>query len=93
MNRSQLEHAIRTSCQIIEAPAVIIVGSQAILGTYEECELPAAATMSMEVGVLPIARDPLEVVRLGDRIEGVAGEFSQFESTHGLRRTGTSSAP
>ncbi len=35
MRRDQLEHAIRTACQIIEQPEVIVVGSQAILGTYE----------------------------------------------------------
>ena len=32
MRRDQLEHAIRTSCQIIDAAEVIVVGSQAILG-------------------------------------------------------------
>lgn len=52
MRRDQLEHAIRTACQIIEAPAVIVVGSQAILGTYGEDQLPAAATMSIEVDIL-----------------------------------------
>jgi hypothetical protein len=33
MRRDQLEHAIRTACQIIDQQAVIVVGSQAILGT------------------------------------------------------------
>lgn len=32
MRRDQLEHAIRTACQIIGHPAVIIVGSHAIPG-------------------------------------------------------------
>jgi hypothetical protein len=36
MRRDQLEHAIRTACQIIDQQAVIVVGSQAILGTYDE---------------------------------------------------------
>jgi hypothetical protein len=84
MRRDQLEHAIRAACQIIEAPAVIVVGSQAILGTYSEKDLPAEATMSMEVDVMPIAEDNEEVIRLGDAIEGVAGELSTFESTHGF---------
>ena len=57
MRRDQLEHAIRTACQIIQADEVIVVGSQSILGTYREDELPAAATMSIEVDVLPIAAD------------------------------------
>jgi hypothetical protein len=40
MRRDQLEHAIRTACQIIGRPEVIVVGSQAILGTFGEDELP-----------------------------------------------------
>jgi hypothetical protein len=84
MRRDQLEHAIRTACQIIEQPAVIIVGSQAILGTYSEDQLPDAATMSVEVDVLPIADSNGETARLADVIEGVAGEWSPFEQQHGF---------
>jgi hypothetical protein len=84
MRRDQLEHAIRTACQIAGTPEVIVVGSQAILGTYREDELPDAATMSAEIDILPIADDPAETERLGDLIEGVAGEFSPFEDVHGF---------
>jgi hypothetical protein len=84
MRRSQLEHAIRTACQIIGKPAVIVVGSQAILGTFREDQLPAEATMSAEVDILPIADDNDETARLADIIEGVAGEFSPFEELHGF---------
>lgn len=84
MRRDQLEHAIRTACQIIGAPEVIVVGSQSILGTYREEQLPPAATMSVEVDVLPIAESNEETARLADLIEGVAGEFSPFEQTHGF---------
>lgn len=83
MRRDQLEHAIRTACQIIGAPEVIVVGSQSILGTYREAELPPAATMSAEVDVLPIAATNRETARLADLIEGVAGELSPFEQLHG----------
>jgi hypothetical protein len=83
MRRDQLEHAIRTACQIIEAPEVIIVGSQSILGTYREDQLPATATMSAEVDVLPIADTNEKTARLADLIEGVAGELSAFEHLHG----------
>lgn len=88
MRREQLEHAIRTACQIIEQPAVIVVGSQAILGTYDEAQLPAAATMSIEVDILPIADSNDETARLADLIEGVAGEFSPFEQLHGFNIDG-----
>ena len=84
MRRDQLEHAIRTACQIIEQPEVIVVGSQAILGTYDESELPAAAAMSIEVDILPIADSNAETARLADLIEGVAGEFWPFEELHGF---------
>jgi len=47
MRRDQLEHAIRTACQIIGAESVIVVGSQAILGSVAEGALPAEATMSL----------------------------------------------
>ena len=84
MNRLQLEHAIRTACQIIRRPEVIIVGSQAILGSYDESLLPIEATMSRECDVLPVAETNEEACRLADLIEGVAGEWSPFESEHGF---------
>lgn len=83
MRRDQLEHAIRAACQIIGRPEVIVVGSQSILGTFREDQLPADATMSIEVDILPIADDNTETARLADLIEGVAGEFSSFEQLHG----------
>ncbi|MFD4434156.1 DUF6036 family nucleotidyltransferase [Nocardia sp. NPDC058497] len=79
-----MEHAIRTACQIIGRPEVIVVGSQSILGSFGEAELPADATMSMEIDILPIADDNVETARLADLIEGVAGEFSPFEEMHGF---------
>lgn len=84
MRRDQLEHAIRPACQIIGKPEVIVIGSQAILGTFREEQLPADATMSIEVDILPIAGDNDETARLADLIEGVAGEFSPFEQLHGF---------
>lgn len=88
MRRDQLEHAIRTACQIIEHGEVVVVGSQAILGTYNEDELPEAATMSIEVDILPIADTNEETARLADIIEGAAGEWSPFEQQHGFRIDG-----
>jgi hypothetical protein len=84
MRRDQLEHAIRTACQIIGRPEVIVVGSQSILGTFREDQLPADATMSVEIDILPIADGNAETERLADLIEGVAGESSPFEELHGF---------
>jgi uncharacterized nucleotidyltransferase DUF6036 len=84
MRRDQLEHAIRTACQITGSNEVIVVGSQSILGTFREDQLPADTTMSVEIDILPIADDNTETERLADLIEGVAGEFSPFEELHGF---------
>ena len=51
MRRDQLEHAIRTACQIIGRPEVIVVGSQAILGTFREDELPSQSAGSCGLSV------------------------------------------
>lgn len=88
MRRDQLEHAIRSACQIIDHSELIIVGSQSILGSYGEGELPPEATMSVEVDILPIADNNVEAARLADLIEGVAGEFSPFEELHGFHIDG-----
>jgi hypothetical protein len=63
---------------------VIVVGSHFILGTFLEDQLPADATMSVEIDILPIADDNAETARLADLIEGVAGKFSPFEEIHGF---------
>jgi hypothetical protein len=84
MRRDQLEHAIRASCQIIGRDEVIVIGSQAILGTYDEKQLPADATMSLEVDILPISNDDVQTAQMADLLHGAAGEFSLFEDTHGF---------
>jgi hypothetical protein len=84
MRQDQLEHAIRTAYQIIGRHEVIVVGSLSILGTFREDQLPADATRSVEIDILPIADDNSETERLADPIEGVAGEFSPFEELHGF---------
>lgn len=65
MRRDQVEHAVRAACQIIRHPAVILVGSQSILGTCTEDQLSEAATMSIEIDVLPHRRQ-----QRGDRTTG-----------------------
>ena len=48
MDRQQLAHILRAACDVTGNPDAIVLGSQSILGTYDEDELPPAATMSME---------------------------------------------
>ncbi|SNY51518.1 hypothetical protein SAMN05421748_1123 [Paractinoplanes atraurantiacus] len=63
---------------------MVVVGSQSILGSFTEDELPAEATMSTEIDILPLGDDGGDVARLADLIEGVAGEWSPFEEQHGF---------
>ena len=56
MRRDQLEHAIRTACQIIERLEVIVGRLAGDPPGFREDELPADATMSVEVDILPIAK-------------------------------------
>lgn len=84
MRRDQLEHAIRTACQILDQTEVIVIGSQAILGTFAESDLPSEATMSLEVDILPISDDEDSTAAMAERLAVSAGEFSKFEETHGF---------
>jgi len=90
MNFQQLCHAIRAACTIanstgVRVDSVIIVGSQSILGTYRDAsELPPEATRTLEVDLMANIDDENTLVFLSDAIEGVAGELSLFEETHGF---------
>lgn len=48
MRRNQLAHILRAACDITGDPEILVIGSQAILGTFEEDELPTEATLSIE---------------------------------------------
>jgi hypothetical protein len=82
VRRDQLEHAIRAATEIIQQDAIIIIGSQAILGSYTEDELPPEATLSDEVDACPLRDDEAET--LATTLDAVIGEMSQFHETHGF---------
>jgi hypothetical protein len=87
MRRDQLEHAIRTACQIIGRPEVIVVGSQSILGTFREDELPAEATMSVEIDILPIADGSAEInIRASGGLERSPGQGPERQHRRPSRR-------
>ena len=48
MTREQLAHLLRSAAQIADESDVVVIGSQSILGTYAEDELPAQAVASLE---------------------------------------------
>jgi hypothetical protein len=77
----------------VSCPEGIVVGSQAILGTFREDELPRQAAMPSEIDILPISDSNEETVQLGDRIEGAAGKLSPFEQPHGFSIDGVDLQP
>jgi hypothetical protein len=85
MRRDQLEHLIRAAGHVLEARDVIVIGSQAILATIPDAQLPVEATRSIEADILPLD-DPDE--RKADLIDGLLGEASQFQETHGIYAQG-----
>jgi len=82
VRREQLEHAIRAATTIVQQSEIIVIGSQAILGSWDEDELPAEAVMSVEVDMCPLVDDDAE--SLATEIDAVAGEMSTFHETHGF---------
>lgn len=86
MRRSELEHAIRAATEIIRQEAVFIIGSQAILGSFTEDELPSEATLSEEVDVAPMKDDDAQ--SLTTELDAAIGEMSDFHETHGFHVQG-----
>jgi hypothetical protein len=82
MRRADLEHAIRAATEIIAADEVIVIGSQAILGSYLEDDLPPEATMSVEVDMAPLHDD--DAGTLATLLDGVLGELSMFHEMNGF---------
>jgi len=53
MNRRDLEEAIFRACEIVGQKRVIVVGSQAILASFDFEQLPQQATLSKEADIAP----------------------------------------
>jgi hypothetical protein len=76
VNRSQLEHIIRAAAGNTDATDIVVVGSQAILGTFPEA--PAELLISIEADVFPRDRPHDSIL-----IDGAIGERSLFHETFG----------
>jgi len=77
MRRSELEHAIRAACDVAGTTEVTIIGSQAILGQFPDA--PGELRKSREVDVFSTTSPAAQ-----ELIDGVLGELSQFDQTHGF---------
>ena len=75
MKREQLEHVLRAAAQIADLRDIIVLGSQAILGSVADDELPLEATRSIEVDLaFPVDPDG----SCADAVDGAIGELSRF---------------
>ncbi|WP_227487286.1 hypothetical protein [Nocardioides malaquae] len=85
MNRLQLAHILRSACAIAGDAEVLVLGSQSILGTFDEDDLPSEATASMEADIA-FLHDPGRAK--ADRVEGAIGEMSGFHDLNGIYAEG-----
>jgi hypothetical protein len=93
MRRDQLEHAIRTARQIIGKPEVIVVGSQSILGTFREDQLPADATMSVESTSFPSPTTTPRRSASPTSSKASPGSSHRSRNSTGTASTASTSAP
>ncbi len=80
MTRDQLAYILRAAARISEEPDIVVIGSQSLLGSYAEDELPARAVASMEADLAFFGDD--ENAK-SDQVDGRIGEQSQFHETFG----------
>lgn len=76
MQRSELEHVIRAAGAIAQSKEIVILGSQAILGSCPDA--PPELRVSQEVDAYPVD-DPARA----DLIDGSIGELSPFHEQFG----------
>lgn len=79
MTREQLAHLLRAASRIAEDPDVLVIGSQAILGSFSEEELPEAAWVSIEAD-LAFLEDPDGMKSL--KVDAAIGELSDFHEMY-----------
>ncbi|MFO7535792.1 MAG: DUF6036 family nucleotidyltransferase, partial [Kiritimatiellia bacterium] len=76
MTRHQLEHILRAAGAITDEREIVVLGSQAILGSFPDA--PPELCQSMEADAFPMHN-----VEKADLIDGTIGELSPFHETHG----------
>ncbi|WP_304116011.1 DUF6036 family nucleotidyltransferase [Mycolicibacterium bacteremicum] len=89
MRADQLALGIAEACRVLREPYVVVFGSQSILGSFSESELPAEVTRSREMDVSPWRELVGSASReeIADAINTVnyqLGEESAFDYQHGF---------
>lgn len=88
MTREELAHVLRAAATIVGgADRILVLGSQAILASFDEAKLPKRALISIEAD-LAFWDDPNETK--ADNVDGAIGEGSRFHSTYGYYGHGVS---
>jgi len=85
VRRQELAHILRAACDIAGDRDVLVIGSQSILGTFDEDDLPPAATASIEADIA-FLDDPDRTK--ADDVEGAIGEMSSFHQVFGVYAEG-----
>lgn len=95
MRREQLEHVLRAAADILKQRDFLVVGSAAILATYDDASLPYEASRSDEADLAPFDDDAEGHKSL--QIEGSLGQGSKFHEVFGYFADGvdfgTAAAP
>jgi hypothetical protein len=81
MNRLELEHIVRAAAEIANDDEIVVIGSQAILGSFPDA--PKELLVSTEADVYPKNR-----ADRADLIDGSIGEGSPFHETYGYYAQG-----
>ncbi|WP_432519896.1 hypothetical protein [Kineococcus sp. SYSU DK006] len=90
MKRAHLAHILRAASQIAADPDVVVIGSQSILGSFDEDGLPDPVIGSVEADVA-FWDDPDNCK--SDAVDGAIGEDSDFHRMNGYYAQGVSGAP
>lgn len=85
MTRQQLAHLLRRACAVVGDVDVLVLGSQSILGSFDENELPPQATASQEADIA-FVNDPAR--DKADHVDVAIGEMSDFHRSNGVYAEG-----
>jgi hypothetical protein len=76
VRRADFEHVVAAAANVVDADEFVVIGSQAILGSYPDA--PEALLRSLEADIYPLG-DPTRA----DEIDGSLGDGSPFHRAHG----------
>jgi hypothetical protein len=76
MQRDQLEHVISAAATVVKEDDFVVIGSQAILGSYPDAPDPLLRSIEADIY-------PLESPEKAEIIDGALGDGSQFHRTYG----------